>query len=310
MKTSSPSLVSVIIIFFNAGRFIQEAIESVFAQTYQQWELLLVDDGSIDESTMIAHQYADCYPERVRYLEHYAHVNHGMSASRNLGIRNSCGKFIAFLDADDIWLPNILEDQVAILESQPEAAMVYGTLLYWYSWTGLPEDRSRDYVEKLGVEANSLIQPPKLLPLFLQDHAAVPSGIMIHREAIERYGAFEETFKGEYEDQAFCAKICLNAPVFASDSCWYLYRQHADSCVAIGQRTRGTDSARLFFLNWLARYLSHQKVKSPIIWWALHNELLRSAHPRAFQVLKSGLQVANQLNERLRQGLADIWNPS
>src|SRR5262245_15086805 len=141
MKGSSQPLVSVIIIFLNAERFIEEAIESVYAQTYERWELLLVDDGATDGSTTIAQRYAEHYPGKVHYLEHPGHQNCGMSASRNLGIRNATGCYIALLDADDAWLPNTLVDQVAILEAHPEAAMVYGPLHWWYSWTGDPDDR-------------------------------------------------------------------------------------------------------------------------------------------------------------------------
>src|ERR671930_538107 len=99
-------LVSVVVIFLNAERFLQEAIESVFAQTYPAWELLLVDDGSSDESTAIAQCYAAHHAGQVRYLEHPRHANRGMSASRNLGIRHAHGAYIAFLDADDIWFSN------------------------------------------------------------------------------------------------------------------------------------------------------------------------------------------------------------
>src|SRR5205085_967833 len=119
-------LVSIIIPFLNAGPFIEETIESVRAQTYAEWELLLADDGSTDSSTATAKRYAEGYSNRVRYLEHAGHVNRGLSATRNLGIRHSRGHLIAFLDADDVWLPHKLERQVAILNSQPEAAMVYG----------------------------------------------------------------------------------------------------------------------------------------------------------------------------------------
>src|SRR5437773_6200897 len=156
--------ISVVIIFCNAERFIQEAIESVFEQTYENWQLLLVDDGSTDRSREIAHRYAEWHPERVYYFEHERHQNRGMSASRNLGIRHAQGQYIAFLDADDVWFSNILEEQVVILEAYPEAAMADGPIEYWYSWTGNPEDCERDYVEKLGVPLNAMIEPPRLLP--------------------------------------------------------------------------------------------------------------------------------------------------
>jgi hypothetical protein len=65
----------------------------------------------------------------------------------------------------------------------------------------------------------------------------------------------------------------------------------------------------LFFLNWLARYLEDQKVKSPQIWWTLHHEKLHCTYPRTFQLLQNGMHIANQVNKRLRQSWAGIWNP-
>jgi glycosyltransferase involved in cell wall biosynthesis len=170
---SSKPLVSSIISFLNEERFIQEAIESVFAQTYDNWELLLVDDGSTDASTRIALQYAERHPSKVRYLEHPGHQNRGVSVSRNLGSRHAKGKYVAFLDSDDVWLPNKLQRQVTILGACPEAGMVYGLPQYWHSWTGNPEDVERDSVPKLGVQANTLFRPPTLLKTSCES-ASVP----------------------------------------------------------------------------------------------------------------------------------------
>ena len=119
-------LVSVIIIFLNEQRFLSEAIESVLEQTCSNWELLLVDDGSTDASTGIARRYSECDAQRVRYLEHPSHTNRGMSASRNLGIQEARGEYVALLDADDVWLQDKLARQLEIMEQRPEAAMVYG----------------------------------------------------------------------------------------------------------------------------------------------------------------------------------------
>src|SRR5256885_6022630 len=122
--TPSP-LVSAITIFYNGKTFIAEAIESVVAQTYPSWELLLVDDGSTDGASEIARDYAARHPERIRYLEHDGHRNRGMSASRNLGLQHSRGALVAFLDSDDVWLPEKIARQVATLDAHPEAQMTF-----------------------------------------------------------------------------------------------------------------------------------------------------------------------------------------
>lgn len=284
------TVVSVITIFLNAEQFMEEGLESAFAQTYHEWELLLVDDGSTDRSTAIARRYADRYPEQVRYLEHPGHTNRGMSASRNLGIRHATGEYVAFLDADDVWLPHKLEEQVPILDSQPEAAMVYGLSEFWYSWTGAREDSDRDFLHHLGVPSHSLIRPPALLPhFFLAQDAAIPgpTDVLVRREAIDRVGGFEEIFPGAYEDEAFYAKICLTAPVFPVDTCWDRYRQHPDSSNSAVERARQEYSTRLFFLNWLASYLDEQGVQDSEILRGVRKEIRRCRHPKASRLWRN-----------------------
>jgi glycosyltransferase involved in cell wall biosynthesis len=305
----SKPLVSVVIIFLNAEKFIQEAIESVFAQTYDNWEMLLVDDGSTDNSTKIALQYTEQYPGKVRYLEHEGHQNRGMSASRNLGIYNATGEYIAILDADDLWLPRTLEEQVTILKAHPEAAMVYGPIQFWYSWTGKPEDIERDFVPKLWVQPETLIEPPLLLKLFLECKPyAVPSGILIRRKVIKRLGGFEETFRSIYEDQVFCAKVCLHEPVFVSSKCWYKYRQHPSSSCSVGMKTGEYYSSRLLFLNWLEEYLSKQKVRNTDVWDVLQKELWSYRHPTLHRLL-GGLQKSMKQSKGLMQLVARATLP-
>ncbi|PIG94116.1 glycosyltransferase [Gloeocapsopsis sp. IPPAS B-1203] len=299
---NSKPLVSAIVIFLNAEKFIQEAIESVFAQTYDHWELLLVDDGSTDSSTATAQHYATRHP-KVRYLEHDNHQNRGMSATRNLGIRNARGKYIAFLDADDVWLPHKLERQVAILDSQPEAAMVYGSTQYWYSWTEKPEDIQRDFVPDLGVQPDTLFKPPTLLtacyPLG-KASAPCPSDLLLRREVVERIGGFEEDFRGMYqmyEDQAFLTKVYLKETVFVANECWDRYRLHPDSCSSMVTKAGQYHSVRLVFLNWLAKYLSAQGVKDNEIWQMLRKALWPYQHPRLYRLLELAQHLRKHMKE-------------
>jgi glycosyltransferase involved in cell wall biosynthesis len=274
-------LVSVIVIFYNAERYIKETIESIFSQTYFHWELLLVDDGSTDASTNIAQDYAEQRPDQIRYLEHPGHVNCGMSASRNLGIKQSKGKYIAFLDADDVWFPNKLEDQICILESHPNVGMLYGQDLYWYSWTQNSEDAHRDFIPTLGLEPNRIFNPPELLPLLIQGKTAIPCpcSILVRRTAIDEIGGFVNIFTGLYEDQAFYAKVFLKQPVYVTNVCWDKYRQHPGSITAGAEKTGEEQLARRFFLEWLQGYLGEKEYQDKEIWQSIKRELWRLQHP-------------------------------
>jgi len=274
-------LVSAITIFLNGENFIEEAIQSVLSQTYANWELILVDDGSTDGSTEIARRYEKAHPEKIRYVDHACHENRGMSASRNLGLRHARGEYVAFLDHDDIWLPNKLEDQVAILVAQPEAAMMYGRTRYWHGWTGRPEDSERDSFTFLGVEPNRIVAGPDLFTLFLRDDGTTAStcSVLIRREVFERVGGFDETFRDQYEDMVFLAKVYLESSVYVSDRCWDYYRQHGNNSGAhaflAGQwHPERPNPAREKFLKRLERYVSEKHVTNNELLAVLQSELL------------------------------------
>ena len=257
--TNTP-LVSVIMIFYNAEKFMKEAIESVLHQSYSNWELILVDDGSTDSSTDLAIAYRDRFPEKVRYVEHEGHINKGMSATRNLGIRHARGRYIAFIDSDDFWYPNKLEGQVSIMESHPEASMIYGATQYWQSWNGKVEES--DYIPDLGIEPDRVYLPGELSTLLypLSSGASpCPSDILVKADAIADVGGFEEHFQGiyqMYEDMGFLSKIYLRHAVYVSGECWDRYRLSPDACHISVIREGKYDVVRKYFLNWFHDYLN------------------------------------------------------
>jgi glycosyltransferase involved in cell wall biosynthesis len=307
-ETQKLPLVSVIMIFLNAEKFIQEAIESMLNQTYLNWELILVDDGSTDTSTQIARQYAHQYLDKIRYVQHQNHQNRGMSASRNQGIRESRGEYIAFLDADDVYLPEKLERQVALLNSQPAAAMVYGTTQYWFSWTGKPEDYSHDSMRTLGVRVDRLYRPSELVARFLANTARTPAtcSVLIRREAVEKVRGFEEHFAGMFEDQVFFYKLCVQEPVYVESGCWSRYRQHPDSHVYVSRRTGKWDPGhrlsptRADFLRWLESYLTEQNVGDPKIRQLLRKELWSYQHPQLYSLWYTVAHLISALRMRVR----------
>jgi glycosyltransferase involved in cell wall biosynthesis len=308
-------LVSVITIFYNAEEFLSEAVESVLNQSYENWELLLVDDGSTDHSTVIAVEYAERYSEKIRYFQHQDHQNFGKSSSRNLGIREAKGVYIVFLDADDILLPQKLEHQAAILDSHPEAGMVYGTTQYWFSWTKWKGNQRRDSLSKLGLPSNSLIKPPALTSHYLRDAGIVPClcSLMTRTRVIDEVGGFDESIQHLYEDQVFLFKICLEYPVLVDERCGERYRQHPHSSSFLAIKNGEyhplrPNPARVTFLSWLNRYISSQRIEDIQLHkalqralWPYHNPYLyRLASPIIFSWLRIKF-IGGLLKERMLQ---------
>lgn len=275
---SAKPAVSIVLIFFNEERFLGEAVASVRAQTFGDWELLLCDDGSTDASPQRAKAFAGDDP-RVRYLQHEGHANKGMSETRNLGIRNARGAFLSFLDADDLWLPTKLERQVSLLEAHPEAGFVTAPAQWWFGWTGEREDAQRDYVQRLHVKTDSVVDPPALITSYLKDEFASLCDVMIRREVMERLGGYESQFKGLYEDQAFHAKLCLREKAYVCSDAWYRYRQHPDSCCYKADEDDSRRVIRERFLTWLESYLDEQGAQDPELRAVLKRELLPFRHP-------------------------------
>lgn len=245
--------VSVITIFYNAEAHFREAIDSVFAQEFDNFELLLVDDGSTDSSTAIARDY-EARDNRVRYLEHPGHVNRGMSATRNLGLAEALGDLIAFIDADDRWRPSKLSEQAVLMDGMRDVDAVGGAVNYWASETG-----GADRIVPTGHVRNRPIPPGEAtLALYPLGKADAPSmsDLMFRREAILRAGGFEESFRGAYEDQAFLAKFYLSSTLYITDKLWSDYRLHEDSCMAQVGRTEKYHDARRAFLLWFEAYLA------------------------------------------------------
>jgi glycosyltransferase involved in cell wall biosynthesis len=278
--------VSVITIFFDAERFLAEAVDSVVAQSFREWELLLVDDGSRDGSPAIARRLADRKDYPIYYMRHADGANHGMSASRNLGLARASGEFIAFLDADDVWLPHKLREQVAVMDSEPEAGLVYGRTQIWHSWSDAPEQP--DFFYDLGVAPGRLYRPPELFRLLLENKAQTPTtcNALIRRTLFRRLGGFDESFRAMFEDQTFFAKALLRAPAYVDGRVWARYRQHGGSCSAMSGARGDDQRARLRLLRWLQGYMRECPDADPEARSALTRELLRHRLARGRTLLK------------------------
>lgn len=171
----TPPTVSVVIATYNYGRFLAGALDSVLAQTFTDWEAIVVDDGSTDNTPEVVCPYlAD---RRI----HYERTDHlGQPAAKNVGIRHSRGTLVAFLDADDLWLPTKLERQVALFRSDPELGVAYSR---------------RQYMDESG-RVLFKEQPPlhrgHVLPQMFKDNFVCFSSSMVRRAVFDDVGVFDE----------------------------------------------------------------------------------------------------------------------
>ena len=186
-------LVSVIIPTYNRGWILKEAIDSVLSQTFTDYELIVVDDGSTDNTTDIL----KFYPE----IKLIRQENRGVSAARNMGVKASSGKYLAFLDSDDLWLPGKLEKQVNFFDKNPDADICQTEEIWIRNGT-------RVNPKKKHLKPSGMIFE-KCLELCLVS----PSAVMMTREVFDEAGGFDETLPA-CEDYDLWLRITCRYPVY------------------------------------------------------------------------------------------------
>ena len=205
MGNDSPK-VSVIIPCYNGAKWISQAVESVLNQTYQEFELIIVDDGSTDNSKKIIDHYL--LNGAVRYIQHKE--NKGIPTTRNTGIKASKGQYIAFLDQDDLWLSRKLEEQVKLFEKDKDRkiGLVFTDLLYFDSrgetFEGAWPDRNVAKVLSAKSRRDTLLQ------LFKENFISTPAAVMIRKkECFEKLGLLNEELYSA-DDYEFWFRIAGN----------------------------------------------------------------------------------------------------
>ncbi|MEW6247796.1 MAG: glycosyltransferase family A protein [Nitrospirota bacterium] len=172
-------LVSVVIPVFNGASFVAQAVASVRAQTVKNVEILVVDDGSTDGTQHILEELA-----RTQGIVWFQQAHGGPARSRNRGIEAARGEFLALLDCDDIWLPDKLEAQLAILRARPQVGVVHTDYEVVYE-DGTVEER---------VEARHSREP--LVRAFAGGHTALPSTLLIRKSVLDKVGALDPELYG------------------------------------------------------------------------------------------------------------------
>ena len=263
-KTMSAPLVSVVIPFLNpVESFLAEAVASVLSQDYRPLELIFVDDGSNEDFSDRLAGWCSADGVPVQVLEHAGRINKGPSSSRNSAVAASTGKYVAFLDADDVWLPGKMSALCEILESDESIGLVFGSTKYWFDWQTSSQHSPRDFYARTGFRTTTVFEPPVFLTGTVRGTymSPGPSNLFVRRTAFDACGGFEDGCHSVYEDQMFIAKLALAYRVCGVPRCWDLYRQHSDSMMTRAEDNDGLSIARHDYLAWLTNYCEERGVQ-------------------------------------------------
>jgi len=191
--------VSTIVAVYNGADTVDRAIRSIFAQTFTDNEIIVVNDGSTDDTPTVLARYGD----RIRVI---SQPNRGLSAARNAGVRASAGEYVAFLDDDDEWMPEKLARCLPVLDADPECALVY-TYALKVDTQGVP--MASPAARPDGSES------PTMKELLARPWNVVPSQFVVRRDVFDRCGGFHERFITSCEDLYFL----LNAREYGHFRC-------------------------------------------------------------------------------------------
>lgn len=197
-------LVSIIMPSFNTGKYITETIESVLVQSYKNWELIIVDDCSSDNTDEIISTYLS--DDRIHYLKN--EKNSGAAFSRNTALREAKGKWIAFLDSDDLWMPEKLEKQLSFMKSNG----------YFFSYTDYEE------IDVNGKQTGVIVTGPRKVTKTGMYNYCWPGCLTVMYDANE-IGLIQIENIKKNNDYAMWLKVCHKADCYLLDECLAQYRK-------------------------------------------------------------------------------------
>ena len=214
MNVSTFPLVSVIVPAYKAGKYIEATIRSVLTQSWQDLELIVIDDGSPDDQEVIVKRLA-AEDNRIRYVKQQ---NAGVSAARNKGYELSNGKYLAFLDADDIWLSDNLSKKIELLARDAECGLVHS---------------DAEVIDENGKQTGQVLSGKEgwLLDELLAWNGACipgPSSILVKREVLEKAGGFDLDLSNS-ADQEFFFRVANLFKIAKVNNVTWRYRVHTSN---------------------------------------------------------------------------------
>lgn len=215
--------VDVVIPAFNAAKYLPAALESVDSQTFRDWQIILVDDGSTDNTAEVVAPFIERFGTKLKYIRQ---ENQGPSAARNNAIRSSKSEFVAMLDGDDVWLPCRLSESLRVLRERPSAGMSYGLITYidtdgnkLHTFTG-----NREHADG------------RIAPHIYMRRVELPCAtVTVRRKSAEEVGLFDVKMRST-EDRDLWLRIALRNEVAFIPEVLAYYRLSPDSASTNTQR--------------------------------------------------------------------------
>jgi glycosyltransferase involved in cell wall biosynthesis len=208
-------VVSICIPAYKAGAFIGETLASIRAQTFSEWEVVVVEDGSHDNTEDIVRAFAETVAQPVGFQRHTA--NQGLPATRNTAIAGSRGQWIALIDSDDLWTPHHLEHAVAHARKTGADLVHTGVIMF-------DSDTGKDLELRVPSAASIAALP---LSLFRGDYPIQPSSTLIRRDTLNKAGGFDPKCRYVEDRELWCRLARAGARISYVDALTCRYRQHA-----------------------------------------------------------------------------------
>lgn len=264
-------LVSICIPAYRAEKYLEETLRSVAEQTFADWELIVTEDGSKDRTEEIVRRFAETLPQSVRYTRH--EKNQGLPATRNTGISSAGGRWIAFLDSDDLWRPDHLAALVSTAR-ETECDLVFSGTEWFEDGTGTILNRSTP---------SSVDLQDLPVALFAGTLSVLPSSVMVRRRCFEKFGPISTEFPHVNDTEYWLRVLRHGGHIAYSGAVTCLYRKHPN---AMSKRVAEllADSALLCerYADWIAIPRSMKRHRPASLYrWAARSVLTENPREAA-----------------------------
>lgn len=251
-------LVSVIVPAYNHELYIEDCLKSIVSQTYDNLEIIIINDGSKDNTGLVIEKFIEVQNRKIKYI---SKENEGLCKTLNMGLKLSKGKYIAFIASDDLWVSTRIEKQINFLENNKNIGLVYSDA-YFIKDNKKTEIKYSDYKPRISRYFKDSIQNTNIYELLLVDNFIIALTVLVRRECYDKAGIFDESLK--IEDYDMWLRITKYYPIGYIDVPLAYYRLHKTN-VSNNMRLMLGEAIKTIFKQFKEEPLKSQPHKIPIL---------------------------------------------